>query len=104
MGAMPLARLSLGLTAAAFGGFGAWLLVKPDALGKVGVEVPTPAARAEIRAFYGGLELGMAAFFAAAAARPTWFEPALILQSATLGGLVALAGLRGGQNRPTDRA
>jgi hypothetical protein len=86
MGTMPLARLSLGLTAAAFGGFGAWLLVKPGALGKVGVELPTPAARAEIRAFYGGLELGMAAFFAAAAARPAWFEPALILQSATLGG------------------
>jgi hypothetical protein len=134
---MPLARFSLALTAAAFGGFGTWLLVKPDALGKVGVEVPTPAARAEIRAFYGGLELGMAAFFAAAAARPSWFEPALILQSATLGGsalgrvfslrtdpgdaplirvlaaleavaaiggLVALAGLGRGQNRPADRA
>jgi hypothetical protein len=83
---MQLARLSLGLTAAAFGGFGMWLLFRPDALSTVGVELPTPAARAEIRAFYGGLELGMAVFFATAATRPAWFRPALVLQSASLGG------------------
>jgi hypothetical protein len=83
---MHLARLSLGLTAAAFGGFGTWLLFRPQALSAVGIELPTPAARAEIRAFYGGLELGMALFFAAAAQRPEWHRPALIAQAASLGG------------------
>ena len=83
---MDLARLSLGLTATAFGGFGTWLLFRPDALSMVDVELPTATARAEIRAFYGGLELGIACFFAAAATRPAWFRPALVLQSAALGG------------------
>lgn len=98
---MQLARFSLGLTAAAFGGFGMWLLFKPGALANVGVELPTPAARAEIRAFYGGLELGMALFFAAAAARPEWFRPALVVQSASLGG-AALGRIFSMRADPTD--
>ncbi|MCO5168882.1 MAG: DUF4345 domain-containing protein [Planctomycetes bacterium] len=85
---MTLARCSLALTAVAFAAFGLWLLVAPQALGQVGVELPTPAARAEIRAFYGGLELGLAAFFAVAAARPAWFAPGLLAQALGLGGVV----------------
>jgi hypothetical protein len=81
------ARASLALTALAFGGFGVWLIVHPQAIGLVGVELPGAAARVEIRAFYGGLELGIAAFFALAAARPGWFRPALFLQAASLGGM-----------------
>jgi hypothetical protein len=83
---MSLARLSLGLTAAAFTGFGAWLLLDPRALSRVDVDTPTSRARAEIRGFYGGLELGMGLFFALSAARPAWHRPALVAQAATLGG------------------
>lgn len=58
---MHLARLSLGITAGALAGFGTWLLLRPQALSRVGVELPSPTARAEIGAFYGGLEIGLAA-------------------------------------------
>jgi hypothetical protein len=83
---MSLPRVSLGITAAAFTGFGAWLLLRPQALGRVDVQLPTARARAEIRAFYGGLEIGLGLFFAAAAARPAWHRPALVVQAASLGG------------------
>jgi hypothetical protein len=83
---MHLARTSLGVTAAAFAGFGVWLLLRPQALSRVDVSLPSPTARAEIRAFYGGLEIGLGLFFAAAAARPAWHRPALVAQAASLGG------------------
>jgi hypothetical protein len=82
---MRLAQFSLVLTALVFGGFGTWLLLWPQALSKLGVELTTPAARTEIRAFYGGLELGFAFFFAIAATRPHWYEAALFAQAASLG-------------------
>lgn len=86
---MTLARLSLALSALVFGGFGAWLLVQPQALSALGIELATPAARTEIRGFYGGLELGLAGFFAVAALRPAWFRPALVVQVCALGGIAA---------------
>jgi hypothetical protein len=46
---------------------------------------------------YGGLELGLGAFFAAAAAKPEWSNPALLAQILGLGSLAAarLAGILG---------
>ena len=90
----PLIPLSLHLTALAFGGFGAWLLIWPAALGTLGLELTTPAAVTEVRAFYGGFELGCAAFFVLAARRPAWHEPGLVLQVTSLGG-AAIARLAG---------
>lgn len=87
--AMTLARLSLVLSALVFGGFGAWLLVDPQALSALGIVLTTPSARTEIRGFYGGLELGLAGFFALAALRPAWFRPALVVQVCALGGVAA---------------
>jgi hypothetical protein len=84
---MWLPRVSLVLTALAFGGFGALLLLRPETLAVVGVDLTTPSARTEIRGFYGGLELGFALFFAMAAARPVWFVPGLVAQSFSLGGV-----------------
>jgi len=86
---MALARLSLALAALAFGGFGAWLLVQPEALAALGVDLTTATARTEVRGFYGGLELGLAGFFTVAALRPAWFGPALVLQVCALGGVAA---------------
>ena len=87
---MRFARVSLWLAALAFAGFGAALLARPSLLGVLGVALARPAAATEIRAFYGGLELGMAAFLGFASRRDAWVRPALAAQAATLGG-VALA-------------
>lgn len=81
------ARLSLALTGLVFGGFGVALFVSPDLLATVGVEIARrPAGAVELRAFYGGLELGMAAFFLLAAAREAWHRPGLFVQVLALGG------------------
>src|SRR5688572_11143560 len=85
---MNLPRLSLRLAALAFAGFGVALLVRPELLGMLGVELARPAAVTEIRAFYGGLELGLALFFAVASTRDEWLRPALFAQAASLGGIV----------------
>ena len=45
-------------------GFGVWLLLRPDDLLASFDAVSTPALRTEIRGFYGGLELGIAATLA----------------------------------------
>jgi hypothetical protein len=82
------ARLSLALAALGFAGFGVAFLVRPSLLAAVGVALTEPAAAAEVRAFYGGLELGLAAFFALALARPAWHRPALVAQVAVFGGVV----------------
>jgi peptidoglycan/LPS O-acetylase OafA/YrhL len=85
---MNLPRLSLRLAALAFAGFGVALLVRPALLGTLGIELGRPAAVTEIRAFYGGLELGLAVFFALASTRDEWLRPALFAQAASLGGIV----------------
>lgn len=83
---MLLARVSLTLSAFAFAAFGTWLLLVPHAISLVGVQLTHPAAVAEIRSFYGGLELGVALFFVLAISRPSWWIPSLVVQSAALGG------------------
>ncbi|SOD03397.1 protein of unknown function [bacterium JGI 053] len=85
---MNLPRVSLRLAALAFAGFGVALLVRPALLGSLGIELGRPAAATEIRAFYGGLELGLAVFFALASTRDDWLRPALYAQAASLGGIV----------------
>ena len=65
------ARINLLACAAVLAAYGAVFLVQPAALGGlVGLEFASPDATVEIRAFYGGLELGIAAFlFACASSR-----------------------------------
>lgn len=90
---MRLARTSLALAALGFAGFGSVLFLRPDLLSYVGVDLLRPAAATEIRAFYGGLELGLAVFLAYAATQPSWFRPALVVQVAALGGVTLARGL-----------
>ncbi len=72
------ARLALSLLALVFGGFGVFALLDPVALGDlVGLPVATPAARVEIRAVYGGLELGLALVLGAFARSRTAVRPGL---------------------------
>lgn len=89
----PLVPWSLGLTALAFLGFGGWLLVQPEGLEMLGLALTTAAAVTEVRAFYGGLELGCGLFFALAVTRPAWHRPALVLQATSLGLTATARGL-----------
>ncbi len=63
-----------------FLGFGAWLLVDPvGGLAGVGIAGTTAAGVVELRAFYGGLEVGLGLFLLLCAARPDWRVPGLWL-------------------------
>ena len=84
---MKLAKLSLIITANGFAGLGITLLIFPGLLEIVGVMELTGSGTIEIRAFYGGLELGIALFFLLAINRPKWLKPALVLQVCILGGV-----------------
>lgn len=53
----------------------------------VGVVVTTATADADVRAVYGGLQLGCAFLLAWAASRPRWILPGLVAQVALYGGL-----------------
>ena len=79
-----------------FAGFGAWLLLDPSGgLGGVGIAATTPAGLIELRAFYGGCELGLGAFLLACAAKPEWREAGLWLALLANGGtgLARLVGI-----------
>ena len=58
---MNFARFILAGSALAWAGFGLLFFVSPENLDGVGLVVDNAVARAEVRAFYGGLELGIAA-------------------------------------------
>ncbi len=67
---------------------GAWLVIDPvGGLRLVDVTVLSPAGVTELRAMYGGLELGMGASLVLTALRPTWREAGLTTATVTLGGL-----------------
>ncbi|MGQ0815811.1 MAG: DUF4345 family protein [Gemmatimonadota bacterium] len=84
---MTLDLIALWVGALAFAFFGAWLLIKPTAMRAVGIPADNADARTEIRAMYGGLELGVAGFLAFCILRPEWTEPGLWFLLLALGGL-----------------
>ena len=81
--------LSLALGAAGFVLFGLVLLAAPDTLALVDIAPSTATARSDLRAIFGGLELGFGVWLALATRRPAWHEPALLAQLLALGGAVA---------------
>lgn len=64
-------------------------LLNPDFLSHAGLELVRSAGAVEIRAFYGGLELGIAAFLAVCAFRGAWHRVGLVAQVAMFGGLAS---------------
>lgn len=65
-------RIVLILAGLGFLGFGAWLAIAPQgALEPLGIHA-SEAGWIELRAFYGGLELGLATFLFMAAGRADW--------------------------------
>jgi hypothetical protein len=90
------ARVFLAIGAAVLAVYGVLLFADPALLGRlVGLTFVDPNAPVEIRAFYGGLELGLAAFFAAASRRSAWLDAALAAFALAFGaaGLARLAGI-----------
>lgn len=86
---MKLARFALFASALAFGGTGLAFLLRPEAMTAViGIELGGTVAVADVRAVYGGLELGVATFLVWAARRPATWRPALVGLVSLFGGLV----------------
>jgi hypothetical protein len=87
---MDTGKLAIGITAAAFTGFGAALVARPEKiLRTIGIKANQPVGRTELRAMYGGMELGLGAFFTMAAFKPEWRRPALMAIVCGIGGLGA---------------
>ncbi|MCK4530738.1 MAG: DUF4345 family protein [Candidatus Marinimicrobia bacterium] len=84
---MRLAKFSLLASAIGFAGFGLVLFIAPQLMESAGVGILDPAGRIEIRAFYGGIELGLAMFFIIAL-KNNWILPGLTVQIATNGFIV----------------
>lgn len=75
---------------ASFGAFGVWALLAPASLANLIHMTPeTPGALTEIRAFYGGLEIGLAAVMIRAAFHRPWRPGALLVLVAVAGGIAA---------------
>ena len=67
--------------------FGLWIFVAPGALESLGILMTTPEARVDVRATYGGLELGMACFLAMCVVREEWTRIGLAASTCVIGGL-----------------
>jgi hypothetical protein len=79
--------LVLALCALGFLVFGVWLLADPvTALGKIGIRADSATGLVELRAFYGGMEIGLGLFLAACVARPGWQDAGLWLVLLANGG------------------
>jgi hypothetical protein len=77
----------LALCALGFLGFGLWLLVDPAAaLAKIGINAGSAVGLVELRAFYGGMELGLGLFLGWCALRPDWQAAGLWLVVLANGG------------------
>jgi len=85
---MTFPRVVLGLTGAVFVTLGLGFLVAPEGLlGLMKIQVSPERALTEVRAMYGGLELGLGVFFIVAVFRERWIRAALGAQFLILGGM-----------------
>jgi hypothetical protein len=86
----------LTLAGLGFLAFGVWMILDPaGGLATVGIVALNSAGLIELRALYGGLELGLGTFFLLCAARPTWRHSglwAVLLGNGGIG-LTRLAGI-----------
>jgi hypothetical protein len=62
----------LALCALGFLGFGVWMLLDPAALEKIGIGTSSKVGLVELRAFYGGMEIGLGLFLGLCLLKPEW--------------------------------
>jgi hypothetical protein len=104
--AAVLPSLVLILAAVGFIGFGAAYALRPDRMAALtDLTLPSPTARADFVATYGGFQVGFGVFLLACAADASWQKPGLWAVVAALGGFalfraVAIV-LHRGQVRPS---
>ena len=85
---MTLPRTALLLTGLGFIGFGlAYTLWSLPMARLTELPLPTPTARIDFAATYGGLQLGFGIFLLRCVARPAWTEAGLWAATAALAGL-----------------
>jgi hypothetical protein len=84
---MTFARVVLGLSVLTYAGFGAAFLIAPVTMAAyVEIELPAPSAVVDVRATYGGFELGLAAFLAWCLAAPERVRTGLLASALTIAG------------------
>ena len=84
---MNLARILLLLGALVFIFIGVVFLAAPVEWGRVvQIELPTPMARTDLRATYGGFDLGFGIFLGLCAFRREWHRPGLAAAAIALAG------------------
>ena len=87
---MRLAQVLLLLAAIVFIGIGVVFLFAPVEWAKVvEIDLPTPMSRTDLRATYGGFDLGFGVFLALCALRPAWIRPGLMAMGIALAGFAA---------------
>lgn len=95
-GLLISALVMLALGALTFVGIGVWFVIDPSAVNAGGDLVfLTPHAENEIRAIYGGLELGLGLFYVWSLFDRSRFEPALVVLGLSIGcaGLARFVGM-----------
>ena len=75
---MKKKQVCLIVSGLAWCGFGIWLWLFPETIGGVGLHVEGATGRVEVRAVYGGLELGLGAFLLWTAAHPSRYRVGLV--------------------------
>ena len=86
-------QLILVLAGVGFVGFGIAYVLSPVRMAALtDLALPTPTARADFVATYGGFQIGFGVFLLACAWTAGWLEPGLLAATAALGGFALLRG------------
>jgi len=79
-------RAALFVLALLFLGIGVWLFISPEALEIFGIQLQGPEARIDVRATYGGMELGFAAFLLVCLRHDAWVRVGLTASGCVIAG------------------
>lgn len=87
---MKIAKTVLLFVGAGFIAFGLTGLLMPEMLvGAVGIDLTAEQSRTEIRAMYGGMQVGIGIFLLFSALNPLWLRPGLALVILSCTGLAS---------------